>query len=76
MPIYAYQCVACGEHFEVLTSRSKRQKHPACEKCGGRHTECVMSSFFGRSRTRSGSKPTGGSACSSCSATSCAACKR
>ena len=76
MPIYEYRCGACGEAFEVMVSRSRREEHPVCEKCGGADTERIMSSFCGRSRSGDGSERLGGSACPTCSATSCATCKR
>ena len=31
MPIYEYQCAACGYIFELLTERRKRK--PKCPKC-------------------------------------------
>lgn len=76
MPIYEYKCGDCGGAFEVMVSRSRRKKRPACDKCDGSNTERVMSSFSGRSHSDAGSKRLGGSACASCSATSCATCRR
>ncbi|MCE5274095.1 MAG: zinc ribbon domain-containing protein [Deltaproteobacteria bacterium] len=32
MPIYEYQCIACGNEFEALVSISGKDK-PACPEC-------------------------------------------
>ena len=76
MPIYEYKCADCADTFEIMTSRSQRQKHPACSKCGGHSTERVMSTFSGRSRSGTESRQVGGSACAGCAAKSCATCQR
>lgn len=39
MPIYAYQCQGCGEHFELLV---RSDSTPACPHCGATAlTKCV-----------------------------------
>ena len=77
MPIYEYECGSCGETFELLVSRSKANDRPACERCGAKDTQRVMSGFFGRcgsSGDGEGSSSVGG-ACTGCTASSCAGCK-
>lgn len=77
MPIYEYQCRSCEEQFELLVSRSRAKKTPPCPACGSTETERVMSGFFGRSVSRDGGGSTSiGSACSGCTASSCAGCRR
>ena len=39
MPIYAYQCQGCGEHFELLV---RSDSTPTCPHCGATAlTKCV-----------------------------------
>lgn len=75
MPIYEYDCDACGERFELLVTRSRAKRHPACEGCGSERTRRVMSGFVGR---RTGGDGAGhvGSACAGCTAGSCSGCTR
>jgi putative FmdB family regulatory protein len=40
MPIYEYQCKACGQQFEALVLGGKV---PACEKCGSADLEKLLS---------------------------------
>ena len=51
MPIYEYQCRACGHGFETLVRGSDQ---PACPACRSREIERLLSSFGvsspGRSR--------------------------
>lgn len=44
MPLYEYQCKDCGHEFEELVSMSEADR-VACEKCGGRRTQRLMSTF-------------------------------
>lgn len=36
MPIYEYQCKACGEIFDVLVLNPEDLEEARCESCGGR----------------------------------------
>ena len=45
MPIYEYQCEACGERFEMLVRSVSQQSHPACPKCGSRKVKKAISLF-------------------------------
>lgn len=74
MPIYEYECASCGARFELLVSRSKAKKSPACEECGSSDTARVMSGFFGRSGSGEDAGSIG-SACGGCTASSCAGCR-
>jgi putative FmdB family regulatory protein len=74
MPIYEYHCNACGADFEKLVFGA--DPAVACEKCGSRKTEKLMSRF---GTGRSSSAPStgasgGGSGCGGCSSGSCAGC--
>jgi putative FmdB family regulatory protein len=45
VPIYEYQCVACGRIVaHVLLGRDRRSR-PQCPQCGSPRTKRVMSSF-------------------------------
>ena len=53
MPIYEFQCAACGERFEILSSFEDRDEKAACPSCGGRDVSQVLGGFrVGISRTR------------------------
>ncbi|MEA3401505.1 MAG: zinc ribbon domain-containing protein [Armatimonadota bacterium] len=75
MPIYEYQCGSCGTQFELLVSRARKSASPPCEECGSEDTERVMSGFFGRGASEDGERSAVGSACTSCTASSCAGCR-
>ncbi|MGD9498105.1 MAG: zinc ribbon domain-containing protein [Armatimonadota bacterium] len=77
MPIYEYECGACGTQFEVLVSRVGAKKRPHCERCGAGDTRRVMSGFFGRTASSDGGESRSvGSSCTGCTASSCAGCRR
>ena len=44
MPIFEYKCRDCGHLTEVLERAGTKGKH-ACEKCGSRQMEKVLSVF-------------------------------
>jgi len=58
MPLYDYQCPACGERFEELRPLAERQ-HADCPKCG-KQADKQLSSFFTGSKS-SGASSSGGS---------------
>ncbi|MCK9420270.1 MAG: zinc ribbon domain-containing protein [Nitrospirae bacterium] len=75
MPIYEYHCNDCNADFEKLVFGSNPEV--ACEKCGSKKTEKLMSRF-GMGKSSSG--PASGassssSGCGGCSSSSCAGCK-
>ena len=46
MPLYEYQCGACGRSFEELVSVSSEA--PACPSCGAGSTSRILSAVCGR----------------------------
>ena len=67
MPIFEYQCRKCEHDFEALVRRADEKV--ACPQCGGRRVTKKLS-LFATSGVQSGK----GSACASCTATSCGPC--
>jgi putative FmdB family regulatory protein len=62
MPLFEYQCNACGRRFEALVVGSRK---PACPRCAGEDLEKQFSTFgMGASGRGFG---TGVSAAASCS---------
>jgi putative FmdB family regulatory protein len=45
MPIYEYQCKACGERFERLVRRMSSSEAVRCPKCESVKTERALSVF-------------------------------
>ncbi len=70
MPIFEYRCRSCGHKFEKLVRGNEKV---ACPECGKGRLEKLFSVFG----TKSGDKftPSGGSSCSTCTASSCESCK-
>jgi putative FmdB family regulatory protein len=53
MPVYEFQCAACGERFEILCGLAERDDKAVCPSCGGRGVTQVLGGFrVGISRTR------------------------
>jgi putative FmdB family regulatory protein len=74
MPIYEFQCRACGREFEELFRSSGAVKPPACPKCHSRKTERQFS-VFGMSGGSAGkSESSSGASCGGCRRSSCAGC--
>ncbi len=61
MPLYEYQCDACGEKFEKMIRFSEQNQRPECPVCQSKETHKLVS-IFASSTTGS----TGGSSSSSC----------
>ena len=63
MPIYEYQCPACGEVFEKLQKADEGAELQKCPQCGEKKAERVLSSFCCTKSSESSSScgPTGGS---------------
>ena len=55
MPIYEYQCIGCGERFEVRQSVGEDGSKLNCPKCRAQNPKRLVSSFF--SPTPSTSEP-------------------
>jgi putative FmdB family regulatory protein len=45
MPIYEYECAACGHTASHVVLGSEELRHPDCPSCGSSQTRRVMSSF-------------------------------
>lgn len=57
MPLYEYQCNACGEQYDEYRSIADRDKRQPCPKCGSRDTQRAMATLL------RGSAPSLGAAC-------------
>ena len=44
MPLYEYECAACGERFEVIQQKFSDPPPEACTKCGKGPVQRLMSS--------------------------------
>lgn len=71
MPIYEFQCDACGRPFEELFRRADERRRPHCPSCGSRNIHKKFSTFATGGRSDGGGS---GSGCGSCSRSSCAGC--
>jgi putative FmdB family regulatory protein len=74
MPIYEYHCQQCQTDFEQLV-RSAREKIK-CPQCAGRRVRRKPSLFVTSGSSETGSDQSTGSGCASCSAASCAGCRK
>lgn len=45
MPLYEYECSACGERFEALVSAGEKDTTRPCPKCNSEDIERVPSTF-------------------------------
>ncbi|RLC69584.1 MAG: zinc ribbon domain-containing protein [Chloroflexi bacterium] len=45
MPIYEYQCLKCGQRFELRRSMTESDSDVRCPKCGAEHPQRVFSVF-------------------------------
>ncbi len=45
MPIFEYECLACGAIGDYVMLGSERRSRPACERCQSKRMRRVMSSF-------------------------------
>ncbi|MEW6368860.1 MAG: zinc ribbon domain-containing protein [Acidobacteriota bacterium] len=50
MPMYEYECQACGERFELLQKLGATNEGVTCPKCGAAQSERVASSFASGTR--------------------------
>lgn len=58
MPLYEYQCRACGHRFEILQRIGDGAEDLVCSACGGKKLEKQFSTFA--SGAGSGSSATAG----------------
>ncbi len=71
MPIYEFECEACGEVFEELVFGSP--EGIKCPKCKSEKVKRLMSAFGFRSGSKFVSSASG-SACSGCAGGTCSTC--
>jgi putative FmdB family regulatory protein len=73
MPLYEYECKACGHHFDTLRSMKDADAPVNCRKCESSETHRTLSVFFASSSGRpiAGSSSCG---CGNCSGGSCGSC--
>jgi putative FmdB family regulatory protein len=49
MAVYEFECLGCGERFELSVPMSQHDKlksdPPACPKCSGKETQQLVSMF-------------------------------
>ena len=45
MPIYEYECIKCGERFELRRSIADCDSEVRCPKCGTKYPRRVLSVF-------------------------------
>ncbi len=54
MPVYEYECKACGERFELRRGFSDSDSEVKCPKCGTLHPQRRFSLFATASSARGG----------------------
>lgn len=77
MPLYEFQCDACGKPFEELIRSMTERRRPKCPACKSRRVHKCFSTFAmgGTSRSKGGGGG-GGGGCATCSGGSCSTCGR
>ena len=45
MPIYEYECLKCGERFELRRSMSDSDQEVKCPECGAEDPRRIFSTF-------------------------------
>jgi putative FmdB family regulatory protein len=45
MPIYEYECLKCGQRFEMLRHISEIDSNIRCPKCGAENPTRIISAF-------------------------------
>jgi putative FmdB family regulatory protein len=65
MPIYEYQCVHCGQKFEVRQAIGEDGSSLNCPKCHAGEPKRLLSSFFSRGSSETGPSDVSCPTCSS-----------
>jgi putative FmdB family regulatory protein len=65
MPIYEYQCVNCGQKFEVRQAIGEDGSGLSCPKCHAGEPKKLFSSFFSRGSSGTESSEVSCPTCSS-----------
>lgn len=63
MPIYEYQCLDCGERFEVLQRMGQGSEGLACPECGKERVTKQFSTFASASGSSQGTAASFGGGC-------------
>lgn len=63
MPLYEYQCPACGHRFEVLQRLGERGDGLACPECGRPRPERKLSTFASTSSADASAGAASGACC-------------
>jgi putative FmdB family regulatory protein len=77
MPIYEFECAACGHQFEDLVSLSANLRAVACPECGKKKARKLLSVFATATKDTGGdghSSFSGRSSCARCSTHRCSSC--
>jgi len=71
MPVFEFECLACGENFDELVRSSSQEV--VCSKCSSKKIRKKMSvfGFSGGGKIKTSSS---GHSCSSCSGGNCGSC--
>ena len=64
MPIYEYQCLDCGERFEVLQRMGEGSDGLTCPECGDERVTKQFSTFASGSGASQGTSASFGGGCS------------
>lgn len=75
MPIYEYQCIDCRQTFEVRRCFSEADTQVNCIHCESQSTQKLLSKFYAKSPSQSGSISQASSGCGGCSGGSCGSCR-
>jgi putative FmdB family regulatory protein len=65
MPLYEYQCLDCGEHFEKMVRISESGTSQTCPQCGSDQTHKQITTFASKNSGVSSASPSGSCAPSS-----------
>lgn len=64
MPLFEYQCTACGHAFEVLLRNDADRRNVACPKCDDKRVQRRLSVFA--AHQSSAPAPASGGSCMRC----------
>jgi putative FmdB family regulatory protein len=77
VPLYEFQCEACGKQFEELIRSSQDRRRPKCPKCRSPRVRKRFSTFaMSGTQHGKGGGGDGGAGCGTCHGGSCATCGR
>jgi putative FmdB family regulatory protein len=74
MPLYEFDCDACGKKFEELIRSTTERRRPKCPHCKSPNVRKRFSTFAMSGITPGKGRSNGGGGCASCHSGSCATC--